>query len=333
MARTAPAGTFSQMRRKSSGLPELLRLLVASEFNTAFDYMHTRAHRMVEREETANAILLVRELCELIVESGDESRPMSDIHAALLSVLTALHIESSRPDEALVTGAEALNILSREPRRKDEPFMAILASLLFDLAQVHASRGELKQAEREIEKSAKILERVARTDAERYGPGHIMALDASTGIYRSRVKQANLLAHYQVATSTYMELVNAGGDDESIRVATGNLIDSLVTQGTTLMQMGRQREAVGYFTRALKFLTRIEPDFSPRALSLSIDLGEALVASKSTRDKGVHLLNTMLHKATKLREDDQHRRIVEILLNVKTNRLDILSIWHKVFPK
>ena len=99
------------------------------------------------------------------------------------------------------------------------------------------------------------------------------------------------------------------------------------------MQMNRYREAIHFYTRALKFLTRIESEFSPQQLELSISLGEALIQTKNTRDKGVHLLNTMLHKATKLNAPNEHKRIVNILLNTRNNKLDILGLWHKMFPK
>ena len=97
--------------------------------------------------------------------------------------------------------------------------------------------------------------------------------------------------------------------------------------------MNRYREAIHFYTRALKYLTRIEGEFTLQQLRLSISLGEALVQTKNTRDKGVHLLNTMLHKATKLEATDEHKQIVEILLNAKNNSLDILGLWHKMFPK
>lgn len=334
MTMAAPVGALTALRRRSGGLPELVSQLLAADGVAAYDYLRMRALRMADKGEAQNAILLCGELCEYIAETGDEGRQMSDLHAMGLSVLTALHSREGQPEDALVCGASALNILTRETRRKDALFLSILGSLLYDLAQVHASRGELKAAEREVEKCAQLFERLAKDNPERYGPAHLAAIDAAGGIYRSRVKQANMLAHCQVATMTYMEQIKAeAGDDNAITLATNSLIDSLATQGRTLMQMGRQREAVAYFTRALKFLTKIETELTVRGLAMSIDLGEALVASKATRDKGVHLLNTMLHKATRLQADDEHRRIVEILLNVKTNRLDILSIWHKIFPK
>lgn len=196
------------------------------------------------------------------------------------------------------------------------------------MALLHSSRGEYKQAERELEKALKVFERLARINPDRYGPAHILAQTAASSIYRSRLRQANLLAHYQVATTTYLEQVNAGIED-----ATVHLIESLHTEGRTLAQMGRHREAIQYLSRALKYHTRIAPEMDLAQLAMSIDLGESLLNVKATRDKGIHLLNTLLHKATKLGAETEHRRIVDILFNAKSRKLDILGIWHKVFPK
>ena len=41
----------------------------------------------------------------------------------------------------------------------------------------------------------------------------------------------------------------------------------------------------------------------------------------------------MLYKANKINAGDQHRRIVEILLNTKNPTLDIFGFWHKLFPR
>ena len=97
--------------------------------------------------------------------------------------------------------------------------------------------------------------------------------------------------------------------------------------------MCRQREAVQDFTRALKYLTKMEPEFSLRQLQLSIDLGEALLSVKGSREKGIHLLNTMLYKANKINAGAEHRRIVDILYNAKNNSMDIFAFWHKIFPR
>lgn len=312
---------------------EAVKQLAAMPFNDAFDVMRLRMARMVSRDETALALKIMAECLTAAEAVHESSSHAGDIYSALLTVTASLHIEGGNYDEALVSAAAALNTLAQEARRKDEPFMLMLGCLLYDMAIIHSERTEFKQAEREVEKALKIFEKLAKTAPERYGAPHIAVIDLSTSVYRSREKQVNMLAHCQVATSTYLELVKEGGGAEGIEKATDHLIESLTTEGRTLVQMGRHREAVQYFTRALKFLTKIKPEMDLRQLHLSIDLGQALVNVPASRDKGVHLLNTMLHKATKLNAADDHRRIVDILLNAKSRRLDILGIWHKVFPK
>ena len=121
--------------------------------------------------------------------------------------------------------------------------------------------------------------------------------------------------------------------DEGIEDAGLRLVETLTAEGRTLAKMSRQREAIQYFTRALKYLQRIQPEFNRLHLELSIDLGEALLSIKTSREKGVHLLNTMLYKANKINADDLHRRIVDILLNDKNATLGIFNFWHKLFPR
>lgn len=307
---------------------ELRQTLKGMAFNTAFDFFRTMAIERVERGEIDRAIAFLRQTDELLQKDAAEDAKLTDLHTALYQILTALQIESGELDEALVTAASTLTLLAQEPKRKDEPFLAVLGALLYDVAFLHEQRSEFKQAERELEKSIKIFERLAKSNPDRYGSAVIMAQKAGTQIYKSRLKQVNLLAHYQAATSTYLQLVNSGISD-----AVTQLADSLHTEGKTLAHMGRHREAIQFYSRALKFLTKVRPVFDLVQLEMSIDLGEALLHIPASRDKGIHLLNTMLHKATKINAIEQHRHIVDILLNAKSRRLDILSLWHKVFPK
>jgi len=325
---TTDISRLKEIERRSASMAELRHAIGEVQFNAAYDFFRSVATERVEQGEIIPAIKIIGETDQLLMRAGDEERHVLDIHAALMQLLTALQIENNDLDEAKVTAATTLNLLAQEPKRKDEPFLQVLGALLYDISSLHAERSEFKQAERELEKSLKIFERLARVNPDRYGSAHIMAQSAATSIYRSRVKQVNLLAHYQVATSTYLQEVNQGIED-----ATSRLIDSLYTEGKTLAQMGRHREAVQYFSRALKYLTRINPDIDQKQLEMSVDLGEALLNIPASRDKGVHLLNTMLHKATKLNAAATHRRIVDILVNAKSRRLDILGLWHKIFPK
>lgn len=316
--------------KRNRSMSELRHAIGEVDFDVAYDFLRSAAIEMVDNGEIDKAIAGVQEIDALINRSGEgeNDRHLLDIHAALMQILTALFIEKEDTDSAMASAASALTLLSQEAKRKDEPFMAILGSLLYDIAYLHTQRKEYRQAERELAKSLKIFERLAKTKPERYATPHVMALNAATATYRNRVRQAELLAHYQAATSTYLQLVNSGVGD-----ATGRLVDSITAEGDTLAQMGRHREAMQYYTRALKYLTKIEPEFTLKQLHLSIRLGEAMLKVGPMKEKGIHLLNTMLHKATKINATEEHRRIVDILFNAKSSSLDILGLWHKVFPK
>ncbi len=307
---------------------ELRHTIERLPFNTVYDFLRTAAYTMLTEGRAEEAIMLIRDFDAVVTRMGEESGSLLNIHAALMQILTALYIHTDQMSEALLTAASALNLLVQSPRRKDEPFLSILALLLYDISLIHSARDENKQAEREIEKSMKLLERLAKQKPDRYGAAHLMALNASTSVYKSRVKQAAALEQYQAATSTYMQMLNEGMEDAGMR-----LIESLATEGRTLVKMNRQREAVQYFTRALKYLTKISPEFDLLHLQLSIDLGHALLSLKGTREKGIHLLNTMLYKASKLNADEEHRRIVDILVAAKNPALDIFNFWHKLFPR
>ena len=300
--------------------------LANASLSTIIDTTRSIAHHLISDDNISKAIAQFSWLNSLFSRAHIDST--TDVHVAIKQILVALLIEDEKVEPAMNIAAEALTLMVQNSRRKDEGFICLLAMLLYDLAQIHCIKKEFKQAERDIAKSMKLFEKLSKINRQRYGAGQITALNTSTSIYRSRVDQANLLAQYQVATTTDLSEVNSG-----IMDATTRLITSLENEGNTLSQMNRYREAIHFYTRALKYLTRIESEFSIHQLQLSISLGEALIQAKNTRDKGVHLLNTMLHKATKLNATNEHKRIVEILLNARNNRLDILGLWHKMFPK
>lgn len=329
MPSTSDTSALRSKLKKSRNMADIIRALYDVPFDRAFDLLRASAAESVGKGEGEKVLKMFSDLGAEIAGLPDEVREKYiDLQAAVMQILTSLYIELDMPSGAATSAAEALNLLAQHPRRKDTPFLQILGSLLFDVATLHNDRHEYKQAERALEKSVRIFERLAKADANRYATAHVMALNGATNVYRNRVKQAELLAHYQVATSSYLQMLNSGVEEAAMR-----LVESLAAEGDTLVKMGRHREAMQYYTRALKYLTKIEPEFTLRQLQLSIALGESMLSVAAMRDKGVHLLNTMLHKATKIKAQDEHRRIVDILYHAKSRSLDILGLWHKFFPK
>lgn len=325
---TADTTSLASLTQGDINMTGLRHAVEELPFNAVYDFMRSAARKLCSEGRAEEAIERITEFDAAATRRGEETGKLLDIHAAMMQTITALYIYAGRLDEALVAAAQTLNLLALEPRRKDEPFLSVLASLLYDISLIHNANGQYKQAEREIEKSMKIFERLAKVNPDRYGPAHLLAMNASTQVYRSRVKQANMLSQYQVAADTYLRQLSEGIEDAGMR-----LVETLAEEGRTLVKMCRQREAVQYFTRALKYLTKMDPGFTRLHLQLSIDLGEALLALKPSREKGIHLLNTMLYKASKIAASEEHRRIVEILYNAKNNSLDIFGFWHKIFPR
>lgn len=317
---TGDISRLTELWRQEATPQQLCGALATTDFRTAYDFLRSAA-ALPGTEQMLTAM-------DQIFAAAEPDGATADIHNALLRVITSLHVAAGDYDSAMASAARALGQLAQSPKRKDEPFLSVLASLLYDIALIHYARSEFRQAERDIEKSVKIFGRLVKNEPDHYEPARISAVNAATQITRSREKQIEMLAAFHETVSDSLRAAGAAGDE-----ALAALADSLAKEGETLVKMGRQREGIQYYSRALRYLTRIEPEFSPRQLELSVALGEALLLSSQTREKGIHLLNTMLHKATRLRLPDEHRRIVDILVNARERSLDILGIWHKLFPR
>ena len=329
-ATTDVAALRGRLGKRARTAAETLKVIGPEPFTAVYDLLRMLARESVARNEEDRAIATLSELeLHISPQPDSESGPLLDLRAALMQVITALYINEGSMDSAAASAAAStLHLLARQPRRKDAPFLEILGSLLYDIAGLHSSNGEYKQAEREMEKSIKVFERLAKTAPDRYASTVVAALGTATSVYHNRIKQAELLAHYQAATTTYSHMVSAGMTE-----ATDRLAESLMNEGDTLARMGRHREAIQYYTKALKYLQRIEPDFTERQLNVSIALGESMLRVSAMKDKAVHLLNTMMHKALKINAPAQHQRITETLANAKSPGLDILGLWHKIFPR
>ncbi|MDE5744437.1 MAG: hypothetical protein K2H84_02095 [Paramuribaculum sp.] len=325
---TCESGKVAELLRGGLRLKDVSNYISELNFVAAYDLCRELVMEMVRDGKEFEVIRAIDLINLVLNKKGEEKSELADLRAALLHIKTRILIYQGKPDDALQAAAECLNLLAQNVKRRDESFLSVLAAILYDIARLNINRGKYRQAEREIEKSAKIYERLARISPQRYGSAHILAVAAATKTNISKVKQAEMLAVLHKSSDDYMREVNAGVENAAVR-----LVESLEQEGTTLMQMGREREAVQYFTRSLKYLTKIEGEFSEKQLELSVELGEALLGVKAAREKGIHLLNTMLHKASRLGADEIHKKIVDILYNAGNRGADILGFWHKIFPR
>ena len=208
--------------RKLRTPSEQFILLSEVPFDVAYDLLRTSVADHVERGETERLISTFRALLDAstVAEAdgsgADAEIQLVNIHAALLQLITSMQLGQDAIEDAATSAAATLTYLSLQPRRKDIPFLQILGSLLYDVAYMHGARDEHRQAERAIEKSIKIFERLARHSAQRYASPHMMSLNGATDVYRNRENQTRLLARYQADTSALIEMLESGAEDAVI---------------------------------------------------------------------------------------------------------------------
>ena len=208
----------------------------------------------------------------------------------------AVEIGHGRYSEALVAGEETLKLLAAmETDRSHPDFIAIVAGVIYNLAMVHHKVGENIKAEKELMRAQKLLEKLAKKDKQRFGSSIVVAIEASTTIFNSRLKQMNVLAHYQVTTDLYLDKANKG-----ITQAINDLVKSLQQEGDLHLKIGNYRDAVKYYTKAIRYQKKITDKMGEWELRMSINLARALLQIKNRQSTGEQLLKSLLPLAERL---------------------------------
>lgn len=235
-------------------------------------------------------------------------------------------IELNELSEALLAGEEALKRLAEvEEDRSNPDFIAIVAGVIYNLAMVHHAVGENVRAEKELLKAQKLFEKLAKKDKQRFGTSIVNAIEASTTIFNSRLKQMNVLAHYQVATDLYLDKAHKG-----ITQALNDLVDSLQKEGDLHLKIGNYRDAVKYYTKAIRYQKKVTTKMGERELRLSMNLGRALLQIKNRQSTGEQLLKSLLPLAERL-DAVSEKNEIQALLEHKGKSFDFLSFVKKWF--
>lgn len=235
-------------------------------------------------------------------------------------------IELNELSEALLAGEEALKRLAEvEEDRSNPDFIAIVAGVIYNLAMVHHAVGENVRAEKELLKAQKLLEKLAKKDKQRFGSSIVVAIEASTTIFNSRLKQMNVLAHYQVTTDLYLDKANKG-----ITQAINDLVKSLQQEGDLHLKIGNYRDAVKYYTKAIRYQKKITDKMGEWELRMSINLARALLQIKNRQSTGEQLLKSLLPLAERL-DAVSEKNEIQALLEHKGKSFDFLSFVKKWF--
>lgn len=200
-------------------------------------------------------------------------------------------------------------------------FKAMFAALLFDLAEIHFQLKDYKQSERELDTLFKVLENLLNTDAERFGPFHILAMELSTRILRSRKKAMDLLIKQQIVTEALYEKVNSG-----IVAATDRLVESLRKVGELLAASGDYRAALKFFAEAIRFSKKRTGKVTRKEIKMTIQMAEIMMRVRSMRHRAKRLLAAILPHAIALETIDMEEEIIA-LLEIIENDTEQESRW------
>ncbi len=259
---------------------------------------------------------------------GENAEMMPPLHSAWLWLAQmALHIQAEDYTTALTDAENALTTLSGVIGRRSEAFLAIVASLIFNLARLHHATGDSSKASKELIRAQQLFERLVKKNEAKFSALLIHSVEASTSIIKSRQQQLHVFAQYQSMTETYTTMLQ---DGEKAAEALQNLVDSLANEGEIMLQMGNGRNAVKYYTRALRYQKKLSKNMGLRELQLSLGLARGLMKIINRRAAAEQLLNSLLPLARQLNANEEERIITD-LLNNKNKNFNIMNLLKTIF--
>lgn len=217
-------------------------------------------------------------------------------------------ISEDRHIDALERTVEALRTLRDFSDFDNKEFRALLAGLLFDLSEIHFALKDYKQSEKELEILFKVLESLIKDDAERFGKYHIMAMELSTRILRSRKKTLELLVKQQINAGALYDKVNAG-----VSAATDKLVDSLRNVGQLLASTGDYRAAMKFYAEAIKISKKRSGRVNRKEVKMTIEMAKIMMRERQMRPRAKRLLNAVLPHAIALETIELEEDILALL--------------------
>lgn len=210
-------------------------------------------------------------------------------------------------------------------------FRALLVALLFDLTELQYALKDYKQSEKELEILFRLLESLLKTDPDRFAPYHILAMELSTRILRSRKKTIDMLASQQAATAQLYEKVTSG-----MVAATDRLVDSMRKTAQLLSSSGEYRAALKFLAEAIKFSKKRTGKVSRKEVKMTIEMAEIMLRVRSMHPRAHRLLTAVLPHAINLETIELEENILallEVLDNEKEREPRWRAFLHRLTKK
>lgn len=223
-------------------------------------------------------------------------------------------IADSRYMDALERVVAALRTLREFPDFENIEFRSLLAALLFDMSEIHFSLKDYKQSEKELDVLFKVLDNLIKTDSEKYGKYHILAMELSTRILRSRKKAMDLLVKQQINAQALYDKVNSG-----VAAATDKLVESLRNLAQLLASSGDYKAAMKFYAEAIKFSKKRTGRVTRKEVQMTIEMAEIMIRVRHMRPRAKRLLNAILPHAIALETIELEEDILALIEIIDTD--------------
>ena len=224
------------------------------------------------------------------------------------------YIKQEKYLEAMERTVSALKIMRGFPDYQNPEFRLLFIALLFDLAEIHYSLKNYKQSEKEVDVLFKVLDNLVKSDDERFGQYHILAMELSTRILRSRKKALDLLVKQQITTDSLYNKVNAG-----ISAAVDKLVDSLCTTAQLLASTGDIRGALKFYAEAIKYSKKRSGRVTRKEVKMTVEMAEAMMRLRTMQPRAKRLLNAILPHAVALGTVQLEQDIISLIEMIDSN--------------
>ncbi len=217
-------------------------------------------------------------------------------------------MKEERYIDALERIVEGLRVMREFSDFENREFRALLVTLLFDLSEVHFALKDYRQSEKELEVLFRVLEALIKEDAERFGKYHVLAMELSTRILRSRKKTLDLLVKQQLNAESLYDKVNAG-----VLAATDRLVDSLRNVGELLASTGDYRGAMKFYTEAIRLSKKRAGRVNRKEVKMTVEMAKIMMRVRSMRPRAKRLLNAILPHAIALETIELEEDILALI--------------------
>ncbi len=239
---------------------------------------------------------------EAFGKDSQEAEVLANVVATRLEISRL--IEADKYLEALERTISALQRLKDFSDHDNEEFKALLVALIFDLAEIHYELKDFKRSEKELDALFKVLDPLVIKNPDRFGRLNILAMELSTRILRSKKKTIDMLARQQLNVDALTEKVNSG-----INSATDRLVDSLCNVGRLLASSGDYREAMKFFSEAIRISKKRTGKVNKKEIKMTVEMAEIMIRVKSMRPRAERLLDAVLPHAIAQGEAELEQQI------------------------